>query len=134
MFGDVRQDEIRGDRRDLIETRLAKLAFDIVLRGEAEAAMRLETHVGRLPRRLRGEILRHVRLGAARLVSIEQRARFPAHQVSRLDLHVALGDWKLHALVLPNRTVEDDALVRVRRRSLDEPASITDALGGNERT
>jgi hypothetical protein len=46
---------------------------------------------------------------------------------------VTLGDRKLHALILPDRTVEDDALVRECRRLFDEPPSVADALGGYER-
>jgi len=34
--------------------------------------------------------------------------------------------------VLADRPVEHDALVGVARRALDEPASVADALGGNQ--
>src|SRR5450432_988334 len=49
VLADVGQDEVGGDRRDLIEARLAKLALDVELAGETESAERLETRVGRLP-------------------------------------------------------------------------------------
>src|SRR4029079_8795371 len=35
-------------------------------------------------------------------------------------------------LVLPDGTAEDDALFRVLRGALDEPAAVADALRGNE--
>ena len=47
------------------------------------------------------------------LLRVEQRARLEAHQVRRLDLDVGVGDRELHALVLADRPVEHDALVRV---------------------
>ena len=75
MLGDVGEDQVRRDRRDLIEPRLAELALDVVVLGEAEAAVRLDRDVGRLPRRVGGEQLGHVRLGAARLAAIEQLRR-----------------------------------------------------------
>ena len=48
-----------------VQARLAELALDVVLGGEAEAAVRVEARVGRLPGGLGGEQLGHVRLGAA---------------------------------------------------------------------
>src|SRR5215216_3921913 len=120
MLGNIRQYEICRYGRDLIETRLAELALDVVLRREPEATMRLKTHVRGLPRRLRRQVLRHVCLGATRLVRVEQPARLPAHEVRRLDLHVTLGDRKLHPLILSDRPSEDDALFGIRARLLDE--------------
>ena len=55
-----------------------------------------------------------------------------AHQVGRLDVDVRARDRELHALVLADRPVEHDALVRVARRALDEPAAVADALGGDQ--
>jgi hypothetical protein len=49
MLADVGEDEVRRDRRDLVEAGLAELALDVVFRGEAEAAMGLQAGVGRLP-------------------------------------------------------------------------------------
>src|SRR6476646_3255101 len=51
VLGDVREDEVRRDRRHLVEPRLAELALDVVFIGETEAAMRLHADVRRLPRR-----------------------------------------------------------------------------------
>src|SRR5438874_6845896 len=41
VLGDVGEDQIRRDWRDLIETRLAEFALDIIILNEAEAAMHL---------------------------------------------------------------------------------------------
>src|SRR3954453_11682215 len=42
-------DEVVGDRRDLVVAGLADLALDVVLRGEPEAAVGVDAHVGPLP-------------------------------------------------------------------------------------
>ena len=65
VLRNVGQDQIRRDRSDLIQTRFAELAFDVVLGGKAEAAVKLQARVGRFPRSLGGEIFRHVRFRAA---------------------------------------------------------------------
>ena len=75
VLAEVGEHEVVRDRRDRVEPRLAELALDVVLLREAEAAVRVEARVRRLPGRLRGEQLRHVRLGAARLARVEQPRR-----------------------------------------------------------
>src|SRR4051812_48508218 len=69
VLGQVGENQVRRDRRDLIEARLAELALDVVLLGEAEAAMGLDAGIGRLERGVGGEHLGHVglraRVGAA---------------------------------------------------------------------
>ncbi len=107
VLGDVREHEVGGDRRDLIEARLAELALDVVLLREREAAVGLHAHVGGLPRRLGGELLRHVRLGAARLAVLVQLARALDHERRRADRHVGARDRELDALVLPDLPPED---------------------------
>src|SRR6478672_1189081 len=134
VLGDVRKNHVGRDRRDLVEARLAELAFDVVLAREAEAAMRLDAHVGRLPRRFRGKVLRHVRLRAAWLARVEKRACPEAHQVGGLDLDVGVRDRELNALVFADRPVEHDALVRILDCALDEPSPVADAFGGDQRS
>src|SRR5690606_22787890 len=85
VLRDVAVDQVGRDRRHLVEARLAELALDIVLVREPEATVRLQADVRRLERRLGGEVLRHVRLGATGLVRIEQLARAKAHEVGGLD-------------------------------------------------
>jgi hypothetical protein len=48
VLAEIGQDQVRRDRRDLVEARLAELALDIVFLGEAEAAVGLHAGVGRL--------------------------------------------------------------------------------------
>src|SRR5467141_4730872 len=67
VLGEIAEDEVGRDRRDLVQPRLAELALDVVLLGEAESAVGLQAHVARLPGRLRRELLRHVGFGAAGL-------------------------------------------------------------------
>src|SRR3989475_12558979 len=101
----VRKDEIGRDRSHQVQARLAEFALDVVLGGEAEAAGGLQADVGRLPGRLRGEVLRHVRLPTAVKLLPKKRSGLVAHQLRSLDLHVAPGDGALDALVLPDRSV-----------------------------
>src|SRR5688572_26561139 len=81
VLADVGEDEVRRDRRHLIETSLAKLPLDVVLGGEAEAAMRLEAHVRRLPRRVRGQHLGHVRFAATGLTIVEETRSLVTHEI-----------------------------------------------------
>ena len=47
------------------------------------------------------------------LAGVEQPRSFVAHQVGRAHVGVGARDGKLDALILPDRPVEHDALVRV---------------------
>src|SRR5262245_46740513 len=49
VLGDVREDQVRGDRRDLIQACLPELPLDVVVLRETEPAVRLNRDVGRLP-------------------------------------------------------------------------------------
>src|SRR3989442_3233441 len=73
VLADVGEHEVVVDRRGLVEATLAELALDVVLLGETVPAVAVDARVGRLPRRLRREVLGHVGLGPARLCSVEQR-------------------------------------------------------------
>src|SRR5215472_18134125 len=133
VLADVGEDEIGRNRRYLVETRLAELALDVVLAGEAESAVRLQAGVRRFPGCLRGEKLGHVGFRSARLPRIEQRTHLESHQVGRLELDVTLGDGKLHRLVFPDRPIEHDPLRGVTTSTLDEPPSIAYAFGRDQR-
>src|SRR5258706_15417950 len=65
MLGNVRQDEIGRDRRDLIELRLAELALDVIFFGKAKTAMGLDTGVGRVPGGVGRQHLGHIGFRAA---------------------------------------------------------------------
>src|SRR5258708_38309264 len=45
VLGDVGQDQVGRDRRDLIQPRLPEFALDVVFAGEAEAAVELQTGI-----------------------------------------------------------------------------------------
>src|SRR5687768_5609403 len=132
VLRDVGEHQVVVDRSDLVEARLAELALDVVLGREAEAAVGVEAHVRGLPRGLRGEKLGHVRLGAARPAGVEEARTLPAHEVRGLGVRVRARERQRHALVLPDRTAEDDPLLRVGRGAGDEPARVADAFGRDE--
>src|SRR5688500_590172 len=81
VLADVRQDQVRGYRRHLVEPRLAELPLDIEFSREAESTVRLQADVRRFPRCVGGKQLRQVRLGAAGLLRVEEVGRVIAHQV-----------------------------------------------------
>src|SRR3954462_1908403 len=60
VLGDVAEDQVGADRHHLVQPRLPELALDVVLVGEAVAAVELQAGVPRLPRGLGREVLRHV--------------------------------------------------------------------------
>src|SRR4051794_33698880 len=60
VLGDVGQNQIGRDRRDLIEPRLAEFALDVVFLGEAKAAMGLYAGIGRVPGGIRRQHLGHI--------------------------------------------------------------------------
>src|SRR5205814_10044238 len=99
----------------------------------SESTVELQARIARFPRCLGGEVLRHVRRLAAGLARIEKLTSAKAHEVRRLELDEGLGDRKLHALVLSDGAAEDDPLARVLRHAVDEPVSIADAFGGDDR-
>ena len=49
VFGDVGQDQVGRDRRHQVQASFPELALDVVLRGEAEAAVGLDADIGRFP-------------------------------------------------------------------------------------
>src|SRR5215467_5888577 len=111
MLGNKTKDQIRRDRRDLIETGFAKLPFDVVFFRKAKAAVSLHCDIGRLPRRVSREQLGHVGFGSAWLPTVEQLRGANTHQIGSLNVRVGFCDRKLNTLVLSNRASEDDALL-----------------------
>src|SRR5438034_403477 len=132
VLGQVTEDEVGRDRRDLVKARLTELALDVVLLGEAEAAVGLQAHVARLPGRLRRELLRHVGFGAAGQALIVERRGAPDHERRGLGRHVGARDRELHALVLADRATEHLALARIGGRLCEEPSRVADALGTDQ--
>src|SRR5215203_4106870 len=132
VFGDVGEDEVRGDRGDLVETRLAELALHVVLGVEAVAAEGLQGGVGRLPGGVGGQELRQIRLGAARLSPVEEGGRLLHHERGGLDVRVSPRYGELDALVLTDGPPENLTLAGAFCRLLYKPPSVAYALGGDE--
>src|SRR5919206_2082389 len=132
VFSYVREDQVGGDGRHLEEPGLAELALDIVLCVEAVAAEGLHRGVGRLPGGLGGQQQGHVGLRSARLAPIKHLRGPEAHEVRGLHAYVRLRDGELDALVLADRPAEDLAFPGAAGRTIHEPPSIADALGGDQ--
>src|SRR5581483_294614 len=115
VLADVGEHQVVRDGRHGEQPRLAELALHVILGREAIAAVGVEAGVRRLPRRLGGEQLRQVRLGAAALAAA-----------------VGAGDGELHALVRADGPAEHLALAGVLARAVHEPAAVADRLGGDE--
>src|SRR6266540_2556723 len=122
VFPDVCHHQVVVDGRGLVEARLAELALDVVLLGEAVAAVGVDAGIGRVPCRLRRQVLGHVGLGTAGQAGVEELGGLGAHEVAGLDGHVRLGDRELPPLVGADGLAEDHALARIGYRLLDEPA------------
>ena len=128
MLGQIRQDHVGGDRRHLIEPRLAELALHIVLLGETEAAKRLHAHVGGKPGCVGGQQLRHIGLRPDVGAGFVFGCGLVHHQLGRAHPRIGARDRKLHALVLPDRPAEQFALLGVGGGFFDEPFGVADAF------
>src|ERR1700678_2648970 len=80
VLAEVREDQVGGDRGDLVEARLAELAFHVVFLGEAEAAVGLQAGVGGGPGGLAGQQLGGVGLLDAGPPLVVQARGFIGHQ------------------------------------------------------
>ena len=116
----------------MVQARLAKLAFHIVFLGEAEAAMRLDAHVGRKPARLARQHLGNVRLRSGAFPGVEHTRGLGHHFGSCGKLDVRARDRKLDALIFADRAAEDIAILRVSRSAVDEKAPIANAFAGDK--
>src|SRR3954465_8974203 len=131
-LGDVAEDELRRDRRDAPEQRLAQIALDVVLGGIAVAAVRHYRLLAGVEAGLARQIFRAVRLRAAGLALVIEPRGLEHHQPGRLEAHPVGGERMLDRLVLSDRPVEHHALLRILRCPLDRAAAEADELGGNQ--
>ena len=115
MLGQVREDEIGGDWRHLVEPRFTKLALDVEVLGEAEAAMRLDRDIRRLEAGIGRQHLGHVGLGAAGLIRLEAAQRLGHHEACGAHVGIGAGNGKLDALILADGTPEDHAFPGIGR-------------------
>src|SRR5262249_13906134 len=129
VLGDISENQVGRDRSDLIQARLAGFPLDIVFLSKSKAAVGLNRDIRGLPRCIRRQELRHVRLGSAWLAAIEQLGSPDAHQVGCFHVYVCPCDGELDPLVLADRTVEDDAFLRVLRGAFDEPPAVANTFG-----
>ena len=100
------------------------------LLGVAVAAVRLHGDVARLEPCFSGEELRGVGFRAARAAVIEQPRRLQADELRRLELRPRHGERMRDRLVLPDRPVEDHALLRVLHGALERGTADADGLDG----
>src|SRR5919198_6642066 len=80
VLGEVVEDHLLGDGRDLVEPDLAPEALDVELLGVAVAAVRLQRHVTRLEAGFGAEQLGDVGLRATRLAVVEEPRGLQAHR------------------------------------------------------
>ena len=132
MLSDVGVNHVGGDGGHLVKPGFAELALYVVFGGKAKAAVVLQTNIGRFPTGFGGEVLGHIRFGAAGLLCIKQSAGFVAHQVGSFHFDIGIGNRKLHPLVLPDGAAKDLTLLGVLADAVDKPVAITNAFGGDQ--
>src|SRR5438105_13013106 len=131
-LGDVAEDELRRDRRDAAEERLAQVTLDVVLGSVAIAAVGHHRLLAGIEAGLACQIFRTIRLRAAALAAVVEPRRLRDHEARRLEWHPVRRERMLDRLVLPDRAVDHDALLRVLRRSLPRAAAKADQLRRNQ--
>ena len=87
----------------------------------------------RLEAGLGAEVLGRVAFRAAGLAGVVQRSALHRHQVRRFQLHPALRERMLDALVLTDRPIEHDALARVARRARERVLPDPDRFESDQR-
>src|SRR5438093_2625226 len=128
----VVEDHLLRDRRDLVEPHLAPEPLDVELLRVAVAAVRLQRDVAGLEARLGGHQLGGVRLGAAWPAVVEEPRRLQAHQLGRLELRPGHPQRVRDRLVLADRAIEDDALLRVLHAACEGRTADRDRLDSGE--
>ena len=126
MLRHIRQNQVRRNRRHLIQPRLAELALNIVFLGETEAAMGLDAGLGGGPGAVGGQHFRYVGFLASMLPGVEFANAFMHQQLGGAHVGVGFGDRELHPLVLPDRAAEHHAAVGIGGGFFDEPFGVTD--------
>src|SRR5262245_27102457 len=132
MLSQIREDHVGRDRRHLIEPRFTELALDIVFLRETETAVGLHAHVGRGPGGVRGEQFRHVGFRADILTGIVFARSLVHHQLCSAHLRISARDRELHALILPDRSSEQRAILGVLCGLGNEPLGVADAFCGDQ--
>ena len=133
MLADVAQDHVGGHGRDLVEARLAELAFHVVFLRESESAEGLHAGFRRFPGGFGSQQLGHVGLLAGGQPLVEFLRRVGDHQGGRFNRRIGPGNRKLHSLVAADRAAEYFPLAGVSGGPVDEPAPVADAFPANQR-
>jgi hypothetical protein len=128
VLADICEYQVGRDRGGLVEAGFAPFALDVVFLRESKTAIGGERRLGGVPGRLGGQQFGHVRVSAAFLAIVEQRCGAAADHVGRFELGIGARQRKLDALVLADRTVEDDPLLGVFDALLQQPAAVADAF------
>src|SRR5690348_12234046 len=102
MLGQIGQDQVGGDRRNLIQARFTELSLNVIFRCETKSSVGLQAYIRSLPGSISREQLCHVRLSPAELSRVEESRRFVAHQICRANVSIGLGNGKLNPLILPD--------------------------------
>src|SRR3989441_68940 len=132
VLREVVEHHLLRHRRDLVKPDLAPEPLDVELLGVAVAAVGLQRHVAGLEAGLGRHQLRRVRLGAARPSIVEEPGRLQTHQLRRLELGPGHRERMRDRLVLTDRPVEHDALLRVLHAALERRAADADRLDARE--
>ena len=86
MLSQVGEDQIRRNRRHLIKPSFTEFPLDIELLGKPEAAMGLHAHIGRSPRGVSRQKLRHIGFGATMLPSLVECGGLMHHELGRFRI------------------------------------------------
>src|SRR5882724_2225339 len=132
VLRDMVEDHLLRHRRDFVEAHLAPEPLDVELLRVAVAAVGLQRDVARFEARLGPQELGRVRLGAAGPPAVEEPRRLEAHEPRRLELRPRERERMGDRLVLADRPVEDDALLRVLHGPIERGASDADRLDAGE--
>src|SRR5258707_12984704 len=127
VHSDIGGAELRRGRGYLMQPGLAELTPNVMVGGQAVAAIGLQRDVGGLPGGIGSQQLGHVGFGPTRLTPIEAFGRPKLHEVGGFHMAVRLGDGKLDALVLCDGATIEAALFGALSCPLNEPLPISNS-------
>ena len=129
-FGNKAQDQLRADRRDARDHRLAQIALDVKFLGVAHTAMRHHRGLTGRRTRLRRQDICGIGFGAARLGPVvESRAALNAIRLAASSSIQLSRQRMLDRLVLADRPAEHHPLPGIVRRLAQARAAEADRFG-----
>src|SRR5439155_1812860 len=132
VLREVVEHHLLRDRRDLVEPDLAPEPLDVKFLRVAVAPVGLQRDVAGLEAGLGRHQLGGVRLGPARPPAVEEPGGLQAHQLRRLELGPGHRERVRDRLVLADRAIEHDPLLRVLHAALERGAADPDRLDAGE--